>query len=418
LGRLAKDFFIRAVAAASLATALSFNFFGASQAGTRVVADGLPTWLEAHVTRGLSVVWSEIPAGARRLETLSLVAQRLFSGYGVTVTADEGGSPRVLFEALTPVSWDVVPTVPNLRTPTAEWFARDCWELEDEVGPLLEGLPVEALSWADSALRGLIKEIVERRLPGWDFSLLVRVGVAQPTLQISFHARQPLVLAISPSIFSSTLPVMFQADLRAKLISGLSPFIGLPVEWITRHRAEAGLLAREFLEDRNAVSNTRSRVEISFVPGQVSQVDAAVNSETLIFQVWVAAYVGMEERYPEAGFLAGWNTKRLTRVDLELYNETIVGMGDFSLTSRLGLRFPALRGLRAGAEVEWPEGGIWYRAWWEPRRIRRPYAWWRYSGDYGHSGAVGYRVSEYISVEILYDNRYDDKVGLRGIMLL
>jgi hypothetical protein len=383
-----------------------------------VAAEELPAWLEAHVTRGLSAVWSEIPAGTQRLETLSLVAQRLFSGYDVTVTAGDDGGPRVLFEAKEPVSWDVVPAVPDLRAPVAEWFARDSQGLEGEISPLLKGLPVEALSWADSALRDRVEEIVERRLPGWDFSLLVRVDAGRPALQISFRARQPLVLAVSSSIFSSTLPVMFQADLRAKLLSGLSPLIGLPVEWAARHRADAELLARDFLKDRSTVSNTRSKVEVSFVPGQVARVNAAVNSESFIFQVWVAAYAGIRERYPEAGLLAGWNMKHLTDVALELYNETIVGMGDFSLNNRLGLRFPVLSGFHVGAEVEWPEGEIWYRAWWDPRRVRRLYAWWRYSAGCGRNGALGYRVSEYISVEILYDDRYDDKVGLRGVLLL
>jgi hypothetical protein len=74
--------------------------------------------------------------------------------------------------------------------------------------------------------------------------------------------------------------------------------------------------------------------------------------------------------------------------------------------------------LQAGVEVEWPEQEVWYRAWLTGSRVRRPYAWWRYSPSYGHNAALGYRINEYLSIELHYDERYEDKIGLRGILLL
>jgi len=292
-----------------------------------------------------------------------------------------------------------------------------------EISVLLEGLPVDALPWVDTALKKQIENIVEHRLPGWDFSLLARLGAGDgendpSSLLVMFHPRQPLILAVTPSIFSSTLPVMFQSDLTAKLIPGMSPIIGLPVEWVGVHRHDVELLAQEFLEDRNTVSNTRSKVDIAFVPGQVSKLDATVNSERFIFQVWLAAYSGVKGRHPEVGVLSGWNTKQLTGLDLEIYNEIIIDMSEFGLANRLGLRLKVWDELQLGVEVEWPEQEVWYRAWWTEARVRRPYAWLRYSPTYGHNAAIGYRISEYLSIELHYDERYNDKIGLRGILLL
>ena len=403
-----------------MATAL---FFSVPSCWGAMRVEGVPRWLETHVVRALSAVWEEIPADSEnaRLETLSLVAKRLFSGYLITVEAEkkEGSTiPHVIFDSLESGSWDVVLNMPELRRPVSSWFAQDIMNMDGEISPLLKGLPVDALAWVDAALRDQVGEIVRRRLPGWDFSLLVRLESTRGILQLSFHPRQPLVLAVTPSIFSSTLPVMFQSDLTAKLIPGLSPIIGLPVEWIASHRRDVELLAQDFLEDRNTVSNTRSKVEVAFVPDQVSKVEATVNSERFIFQVWLAAYAGIEGRYPEAGILLGWNTRQVSGIDVEIYDEAIVDMGEFGLTNRLGLRFPLLRSFRVGVELEWPEQEFWYRAWWDSERIRRPYAWWRYSAEYGHNAAIGYRVNEHISIEIHYDGRYDDKVGIRGVLLL
>jgi hypothetical protein len=302
------------------------------------------------------------------------------------------------------------------------WFEEDVRGMTEEIAPLLEGLPVEALSWADSALREQVEEIVKRRLPGWNFSLLVRLGADGEVLQVSFQSQQPLVLAVTPSVFSSTLPVMFQSDLTAKLVPGLSPIIGTPVAWIDRHRGDVESLAQDLLEDRNAVSNTRSEVEVDFSPAQVSRMNAVVNSDSLIFQIRLTAFAGVEERYPEAEIMLGWNTRRMTGADLELYSETIVDTGEFTLTNRLGFRFPLIEGrlgkILVGMEMEWPDQESWYRVWWDSRKLRRPYAWWRYNPEYGHNAALGYRLNEYISIEIHYDARYKDKLGLRGILLL
>jgi len=397
-------------------------FFSACRFAEALSVKGTPPWLEAHVMRGLSAVWNEIPPNQARFDTLALVARRLFSGYEVTVE-QKGGAPAVVFNALSPARWNVLLVPPELRAPTDSWFVRDTAGMADEIAALLEGLPIGALAWADSALKGQVEDITERRLPGWGVSLLARIEISDgendsSALQVTFHPRQPLVLAITPSIFSSTLPVMFQSDLKARLIPGMSPIIGLPVEWVNMHRSEVELLAQEFLEDRNAVLHTRSKVEVAFVPGQVSTVDAAVNSERLIFQMWFAAYAGIEERHPEAGILAGWNTRHLTGLDLEVYNEAIFDISELKFTNRVGLRFRVLDNLQAGLEMEWPGQDVWYRALWSPARVRRPYAWWRYSPVHGHNAALGYRINEYLSIELHFDERYEDKIGLRGILLL
>jgi hypothetical protein len=157
--------------------------------------------------------------------------------------------------------------------------------------------------------------------------------------------------------------------------------------------------------------------------------NAVVESKSLIFQIWLAAFAGVKERYPEVGILAGWNTRRATGADIELYHETIMDVGEFGLTNRLGFRFPLggelkeksgnfRAGFRVGMEVEWPERELWYRAWWDSRKLRRPYAWWRYNSEQGHNAVLGYRLDEHISVEIHYDSRYEDKMGLRGVLLL
>lgn len=386
---------------------------------------GLPAWLEPSVLRSLEAVWSEIPdaPSVDRTGTLSVVASRLFTGFRVRVASGPDGL-GVLFERGGTPRWAVRVSLPELREPVLAWFRSDLLGLEDEVASLLTELPAEALHWADVALRERIGELLERRLPGWDFSVQVALGGEDAVLTLAFRPRQPLVLAVTPSLYSATMPAMFQSDLRAKLLPDLSPLIALPVEWVACHRSQVEDLARASLEDRNSVSNLRARVSVAFVPGPVSKVDALVDSDRVIFHVWVAAYAGLEGRYPEAGLFLGWNTAHLTGVDLELYGEAVMELEDFGVTHRLGARLRPFGDLRVGMEIEWPEGRWFYRALWDPYRVRRPYFWWRYAPEWGHEASLGYRFNEHLSVEIYYDGiegKSEDrekKLGLRGILSL
>ncbi|GHS89824.1 hypothetical protein AGMMS49957_13880 [Synergistales bacterium] len=409
----------RAASAVLLAAAL---FLTQNNGAAALTINITPSWLEPHALRGLLVVWEKIPPGVSRFNTLSIVAKQLFEGYDVRIDGgapNEENAPLVTLTPRDAAEWSVSLAEPTLRGEASLWFGKDIEGLDEEIVPLLKNLPIEALAWADSALNERVAQILERRVPGWSFSLVVRVNDASQTLQISFHASQPLVLAVTPNLFSSTLPVMFQSDLTAKLIPGMSPIIGLPVAWIAKHRGEVEKMARDFLEDRNSVSNTRSQVEIAFAPAQISEIDALINSQRFSLQIWLAGYAGIKGRHPELGMTAGLNTNRWTGVDLEVYNELLVDAGDFELTDRLGFRFPLLRGLvRLGAEVEWPDGDIWYRVWLDTNRMKRPYLWWRWKAGQDHNAALGYRLNERISVEIHYDSRYKNKIGLKGILSL
>ena len=386
-------------------------------------AAGVPGWMEPAVIRSLNAVWAEIPNApdVDREGTLELVASRLFAGYDVTVSDDASGSSRgpcVSFVSHGATAWNVRLAVPELRDMARSWFEADVLGMEEELLALLDAVPVEALTWADDALKNAIKSVSDRRLPGWDFSVQAALGGSGADLTVSFRPRPPLVLAMRPSLYSGTMPAMFQSDLEAKLAAGLSPLIGLPVEWAARHKFDVEEAARVFLEDRHTVENMKAEVKAVFEPGPMSRLDASVDSDRFRFKVWVAAYAGLEGRYPEAGIFLGWNTARLTGIALELYAEATAELDDFETKRRLGGRIELFDNFMVGAEVEWPKDLLFWRVQWGPRRVRRPYIWWRWNHDAGHEGALGYRVDEHISIELFYDGTGSDKIGLRGLWAL
>ncbi len=375
---------------------------------------GIPEWLEGAVSRSLNAVWQEIPDSSEidRYATLELVAARLFAGYDVKVKPmrDE---PAVFFSVREKILRpDVRIVMPDLRGMSAVWFERDISGMSEDVAVLLEGVPQSALTWSDEALRERIRVIVSERLPGWEFSQQIYISEESTLLTLTFRPAAKMVLAVRPAIYSRTIPAMFRSDMEAKLIPEFSPLIGIPVKWAEKHKADIETHAREFLEDRNTVDNLRADVSIKFRADTVSEIEADADSKDFMFQMWVAAYAGIEGRYPEAGVFFGF------RPDVnapEVYTELIFSLDDFGVTRRLGARYNVAGNFFAGIEMQWPESEYFLRFQYIPMKIRRLYGWWRWSPELkAHEAALGYRIDEHVSLEIYYYNKGDDKIGIRG----
>ena len=374
---------------------------------------GIPSWLEGAVTRSLNAVWEEIPDGPEidREGTLELVASRLFAGYRVSVKAGHK-EPAVIFSGdEAPYTLRVNIQPPDLRGMSASWFSEDTAGLSDDVRALLEGVPKTALTWADEALREQIAALIHHRLPGWEFSQQIYISADEVIITLTFRPSSNMVLAVKPSVYSRTIPVMFRSDLEAKLMPFFSPLIGVPVKWAAKHKAEIEAEAVEFLLDRHSVENLRADVRVKFRADTVSELDAEADSTDFTFSMWVAAYAGLEGRYPEAGiffgFRPGWRA--------EIYTELLFSLNDFEITRRLGIRFEALDNFFVGVDAQWPEDSIYFRVQYIPVKVRRPYAMWRWSPElHEHEAALGYRLYEHVSIEIYYKSTGTDKVGIRG----
>ena len=378
---------------------------------------GLPEWLSSAAERSLVAVWNEIPDDAMtdREGTLELVASRLFAGYTVRVSARARVEVSFTQNEVSPKP-EVHIILPELRGMALRWFSGDIAGMPEEVSRLAGEVPQRALTWADSALRERVGKIMRERLPGWDFTQQIYISQSSTSINLSFRPSSEMILAVRPVLYSRTIPVMFRSDLEAKMLPELSPLIGLPVKWTELHRQEVEEMARLYLEDRNTVDNLQAGVSVKFVPGKVSDIEARVDSRSIMFSMWVSAYAGLEGRYPEAGAFFGFRPIwRIGDVNLapEVYGEVIFELDDFGVKFRAGTRFELLENFWAGIEYEVLGGETFMRLDYTPLKVRRPYARWRFGlGNYYHELGLGYRFDEHISVELYYD---DGSLGLRGI---
>lgn len=406
-----------AVLAAVFFLCIFFEIF--ASAAFAVTIKGLPPWAEPSAKRSLEAVLSEIPRSIHpneRYSMLLIVAEQIFRGYEVKTVYSAGiNEPEIIFIPTGDFSgWTVELMPPQLREPVDAWFNEDIAGLSAEIMTTLNNFPVEALTWADTALKDKIREFVDDMVSGWDFSLLVRIEEGRKVLQISFRPVQPFVLSIAASVKSNALPVMFQSDLSAKLVSDMYAIIGLPVAWVEQHEERISAWAEEKLRDRNAVFNIRASVSAEFTPDQVSRLETRTDSERFFFALRLAAYFGARGRVPELWLTAGWRTAGLTGIPLDIYNETFMALDDFNVNARFGARLEVARGFMIGAEYATQKDAVWYRLWWDDSS-RRPYFWWRWNHEFGHNLALGYRLRDDLAIELHYDERDRDFFSVRGI---
>ncbi|MBQ7593000.1 MAG: hypothetical protein IJU48_01450 [Synergistaceae bacterium] len=380
-------------------------------------AAGVPEWLEPAVIRSLNAVWSEIPNEPEidREGTLALVAQRLFAGYDVQVKPNRD-EPAVIFTANDEkkISTDVKIIKPELRGIAQEWFDADVSGLPDEILRLINNLPQSALTWSDEALRERINLFVKEILPGWEFSMQIFLAPASTLINLSFRPGNPMILAVKPALYSRTIPAIFRSDIEARLIPELSPLIGVPVKWAEAHKLDVENFARVYIKERHSVENLRAKLNVKFLPGTVSNLEAGVDSEDFVFNLWVAAYAGIEGRYPEIGAFFAFRPSM--KFNPEFYFEAVFSLSDFDEVHRLGGRFELFNNVWLGAEVQWPENKYFIRFLYNPVRVHKPYFWWRWSPELEvHEMALGYRLDEHVSIELYYDTEGEDKFGLRGL---
>ena len=378
---------------------------------------GIPAWLEGAVSRSLTAVWREIPNDGRtdREGTLAVVAHRLFAGYRAEVKPE---ASEVIF---TPEGSFITPEVkvkiPDLRPMSYAWFSNDIDGMPEKISRTASEIPQEALTWADESLREKTAAIVSEHLPGWEFTHQIYISDSSTVINISFRPSSNMILALKPEINSRTIPAMFRSDLEARLIPELSALIGLPVKWAEKHNHDIEHEARKFLEDRHAVENLQANViTVKFKADKISRIEAAADSKNIMFSVWVSAYAGLEDKYPEAGAFFGfrplWRINDRYNFAPEFYTEILFALDDFGFTQRFGGRFELLNNFWAGIEYEIPDDEFYARFEYIPIKIRRPYARWRHSLNSGkYEGGLGYRIDEHISAEIYFNG----SIGLRGI---
>lgn len=401
---------------AALLLAVTFILTSGTARAASVSVRAEPVWLAEAAERSLTAVLGSMEperSKTAKEKLLIVVADKLFTGFKADFTGWAGDRGVVSLSPVSPPpAWRVEIEKPSLQSPPCGWFDADSAGALAVVEAALRGLPLEALAWCDVALKNEISERLSPVLPGWAPSLVVVAEGGAPVLRVSFTPSFPLVLAVDPVFSSVSLPTLLSGGLRSDLLERLYPFIGLPVEWARLHAKEIGLWAENYLGRKTAVENTAADARVSFSASQVSKMEVRLESKRYAIGAWAAVYAGTEDRSAELGLHMGRRAQLSRGILAEFYGEGIVQLQDWEAEGRLGLRFSPWGDVWLGGEWSTEDEMWWGRVSIDPR-LHKPYAWCRIREDGEVNAALGWKATEYISLELHYDDRNEDRWGLR-----
>lgn len=405
---------IRAVA---ICVATALFLMPSVEASPLVEVGGVPEWVGTAVERSLSAILNSIPEEEtlqKKERLLSVVGSRLFQGYTIRAIQVETASVRIELEPKNAPLWEIRVQSPMLMSPAKEWFAADIHGLEKRLGAHLNGVPLEALSWLDQDLRELVDHIYLEPLVGWHTALLVQVVEGEPQLQLSFSPAYPVTLGVNPKVSSRNLPALLYANVREDLLQAYSPIIGLPVAWLEKHDADLSRWSQELLQKYDVVQQAKVEPKVKVEPAPLSLVEVDLESRRFWIDVWLAAYLGNSERYPEVGIHLGRKAQLFPKHEFEVYAEAIATVDRWNLETRLGLRLLPWGDVQVGAEWSNREHAWWLRLA-AGSRVKEPYGWLRLSEDGDFNAATGWRFTDNFSVEIFYDSRDESFWSIRAI---
>ena len=405
------------VRAVAICVATALFLISPVEASQTVQVSGVPQWVAAAVERSLSAVLGSIPqeeSPQKKERLLRVVGSRLFQGY--TIRAIQVGDSFVAIELgqQTKPVWEIRVQSPDLMSPAKEWFAADIEGLEKTLGSHLEGVPLEALSWLDQDLRELVDGLYLEHLPGWRSALVIQLVQGEPTLQLSFSPAYPVTLGVNPKVSSRNLPTLLYANLREDLLQAYSPIIGLPVAWLEKHEEDLLKWSQIMLQKYDVVEQAKVEPKVKIEPAPLSLVEVDLESRRFWIDVWLAAYLGNSERYPEVGVHLGRKAQLFPKHEFEVYAEAIATVDRWDLETRLGLRLLPWGDVQVGAEWSNKEHAWWLRLA-AGSRVKEPYGWLRLSEDGDLNAATGWRFTDNFSVEIFYDSRDDSFWSIRAV---
>ncbi len=170
----------------------------------------------------------------------------------------------------------------------------DMGKMEEEIRTALLGLPVDAVDWASSVARELIRDILQRRLPEFHFSLDVEAG-KQSNVRLSLFPTGVLVKNAHVSFRSHTIPNLLLVHARPAIEVQARSLRGLPVEYVERHLQHFTEKVRQATLADPFIRQFGLKVVPLVRPGEDADVTVAVEAETYRITGEVFLDIGREK---------------------------------------------------------------------------------------------------------------------------
>ncbi len=329
------------------------------------------------------------------------VVGRVALGYAVTDVQLAPGATTRIRVAIAPYG-ETVRTVTtridygNLSPTAKALVAQDLADISEDVHRLFVGLPVDSLDWVGGISETILRDRLAARLP--EFTVTVE-HEAKPDTHIAMYLipKGDIIRNGEAVVRGGSLPRLLLTDATRAVEAVLPEYVGLPVDFVRRHRDE---VTQQLL----AVARKRAFIQqyAVFLQGDL-EVDrtlrlvlhAQTDKWNIEGQVRIDA--GRER---DSASLRGMVARRIGSHDA-VFTESVLYPGTVTWDWHVGWWHEFGPHVTAGVQYELTDGvGAWLWRW-------QLHPQWYLRGVHPHNGtshewAVGYRPREYIGMEYVH----------------
>lgn len=264
-----------------------------------------PPRIVKRMTTSVTIVGEQILLGktvgdvADRQSAYEKIIQEVFDrvlvGYSVQEVAIQPGIQTTILVKIMP--WgDMVQDVSievdygSLSPATADLVRKDMGDLNEKVRNLLVGLPIDAVDWAGSLAKTILREYLEAQLPEFRAGIDITSGTAA-AVHISLLPQGPVIQDVQVSLRSKTIPNVLLLTARPDVEATAGELRGLPVAFVERHSSYfTGRIGT-----RAAQLPAARRYDLTLIPSlePARETRVTLNAETDRYKVTLEGHLDM-----------------------------------------------------------------------------------------------------------------------------
>jgi hypothetical protein len=277
---------------------------------------------------------------------------------------------------------------------------RDLTGAQTLVENLLIGLPIDALDWANGAVKSVMETELETMLPEFYPHIVIIPGTAA-SVHVYMLPKLPVVRNANVSIEAENLPKIIFLSTRKNLEQHYAGLQGLPVSFVRRHEQAIQADIQETLGKQWVIKKYKLRVTPVLTIGE--DTDIHVLSQTDFYDLRAGAYIDVgrnnDGRHDSDTVIRGHVGRKIGNHQ-EIYSELEFTPGTVEWNVMPGYFYQWGKGSQLGYQYETADNS--HHLWFRQTLSKR---WqFRYDRDFTHrDDEVGltYRLHEYIGLEYI-----------------
>lgn len=225
--------------------------------------------------------------------TVNDIINRVLIGYTVESISIRPGSRTELDVRIRP--WG--DTIRNVRFAVdygalpkmgQELVDKDLEHAGDMAESLLIGLPVDALDWANGAVKSVLENELEERVPEF-YPHIVIHGGPETDVTVYMLPKLPVVRNVRVAIKGDDVPKVIFLSARNQLERTYAGLAGLPVDFVRRHERDIAEALQGDVQRQWVVKNYGLHVTPSLSLGEDTAID--LTSQTAFYDIRGGAYI-------------------------------------------------------------------------------------------------------------------------------